>query len=100
MVDTLEDIDPPYRSGDSDKVERAPKWPTVEEAKHRITVLVEGQTEGPAADMAARDLIVLMRELGRLTAENAALKKTLREFHSRIVQLISVSDGLISKTDQ
>ena len=74
MVDTLEDIDPPYRSGDSDKVKRTPKWPTVEEATHRITVLIEGQTEGPAADMAARDLIVLMRELGRLMAENAALR--------------------------
>lgn len=77
MVDTLEDIDKPYREGDSDKVDRTVKWPTVEDATRRITVLIEGQTEGPEADIAARDLIVIMRELGRLTAERDAAVEAL-----------------------
>ena len=79
MVDTLDDVEPPYRSGDSDRVKRDPKWPTVADATRRINVLIEGQTEGPAADMAARDLIVLMRELGRVTAEGNHLKYERQE---------------------
>ena len=79
MVDTLDDVEPPYRSGDSDKVKRDPKWPSVEDATRRINVLIEGQTEGPEADMAARDLIVLMRELGRVTAEGNHLKYERQE---------------------
>jgi hypothetical protein len=76
MVDTLEDIDKPYREGDSGRVERNVTWPSVEDAKRRINILIEGQTEGPAADMVARDLIVLMRELGRVTAELGEKKMT------------------------
>ena len=49
------------------------KWPTVEDATRRINILIGDQAE---TDMAARDLIVLMRELGRVTAENADLINT------------------------
>ena len=52
------------------------KWPTVEDATRRINILIGDQAE---TDMAARDLIVLMRELGRVTAENAALRQRADE---------------------
>jgi hypothetical protein len=70
MIDTLDDVEPPYREGDSLKTERAVKWPSVEEAKRRLEILIEGQS----AEMAARDLIVIMREIGRLMNENADLR--------------------------
>ena len=50
------------------------KWPTVEDATRRINILIGDQAE---TDMAARDLIVLMRELGRVTAENVDLRRPL-----------------------
>ena len=53
------------------KTRSALKWPSVEDATRRINVLIGDQTE---TDMAARDLIVLMRELGRVTAERNHLK--------------------------
>ena len=52
------------------------KWPTVEDATRRINILIGDQAE---TDMAARDLIVLMRELGRVTAENNHLKYEQQE---------------------
>ena len=52
------------------------KWPTVEDATRRINILIGDQAE---TDMAARDLIVLMRELGRVTAENNHLKYERQE---------------------
>ena len=45
-------------------------------ATRRITILIGDQAE---TDMAARDLIVLMRELGRVTDENAALRQRADE---------------------
>ena len=79
MVDTLEDIDPPYRSGDSDKVKRTPKWPTVEEAVKRIAMRIGDHSSTDVVEMNAADLIVAMREIGRLTAQNAALRAALKD---------------------
>jgi hypothetical protein len=70
MIDTIEDVDKPYRSGDSDKVNRAPKWPTVEDATRRINVLIDGRVADNVA-IDAVDLLVTMREIGRLEAQNA-----------------------------
>jgi hypothetical protein len=73
MTDTLDDIDPPYRSGDSDKAERKVTLPTVEDAMRRIdSVYLK------ADDPFALDLIVVMREIGRLMAQNANLAVALR----------------------
>jgi hypothetical protein len=74
VIDTLDDVDPPYREGDSDKVVREVTWPGVDDAMRRITILIGDQAE---TDIAARDLIVVMREIGRLTAENAELKSLM-----------------------
>lgn len=73
MVDTLDDVEPPYRSGDSAKVDRNVAWPNVEDAKRRV----ENEINLPANvdEQLARDLIVLMRELGRVTVENAEMDR-------------------------
>jgi hypothetical protein len=78
MTDTLKDIEPPYRSGNSDKTKRMVKWPNVEDSKRRILLSMEGcaTTDGVAINVS--DLIVLMREMGKLTAENAELKEKLK----------------------
>jgi hypothetical protein len=49
---------------------RKPKWPSVEDATGRINVVIDTMKED-GVGVAARDLIVLMRELGRVTAEGA-----------------------------
>ena len=69
MTDTLDDIDPPYRSGDSDKAERKVTLPTVEDAMRRIDTTLFVRPDDPFA----LDIIVVMREVGRLMAENANL---------------------------
>jgi hypothetical protein len=75
MVDTLEDIDKPYRSGDSDNVNRITKWPPVDDAKKRIQLMIDGRiADNVAIDVV--DLVVIMREIGRLTAELREKKMT------------------------
>ena len=49
------------------------KWPSVEDATRRTNVLIDSMKDD-GVGAAARDLIVLMRELGRVTAELKALK--------------------------
>jgi hypothetical protein len=79
MVDTLDEKDLPYRSGDSDKVERKVLWPNIDDAKRRVTVLINNEGIDVKIEMEALDLLVLMREIGRLTAENAELSHQLKE---------------------
>ena len=79
MIDTLEDIDPPYRSGDRDKVKREAKWPPVEAAVKRIAIRIGDHSSTDVVEVNAADLIAVMRELGQLRVQNAELVAALTE---------------------
>ena len=53
------------------------KWPTVEEAVKRIAIRIGDHSSTDVVEMNAADLIVAMRELGRLMAQNAELVAAL-----------------------
>ena len=57
-------------------MDRVVEWPTVEEAKDRIEVHL---ADGKSTTLQAVDLLVVMRELGRVMAENAALRQRADE---------------------
>ncbi len=65
---------------------RSPTWPRADDAKKRIEVMIDGRAaDNVTIDVV--DLIVVMREIGRLTPENAKLVAALKTLRVRLASL-------------
>jgi hypothetical protein len=92
MVDTLDDVEPPYRSGDSDRVLRhVYSWLKFDDAKRRIEIQIDGRAADNVA-IDAVDILVIMREVGRLTAELAEVKgEAQRQYDFNVEQIAKIA---------